>query len=64
MPTLNNRLSNWTEKYPVSIEAHDGFRPKVSTIDNIFVLHLIILDMLNEGQQLHCAFIDFSKAFN
>ena len=36
---LNNRLHEWAENYEVLIEAQAGFRPGMSTIDNIFVLH-------------------------
>jgi len=61
---LNSRLSIWSEKYNVYIEAQSGFRPKMSTVDNIFVLHCLVSHILNSGKQLYCAFIDFSKAFD
>ena len=61
---LNNRLYDWAEKYGVYIEAQAGFRAKMSTVDNIFVLHGLINHMVNNGTKLFCAFIDFSKAFD
>ncbi|MCG8034648.1 MAG: endonuclease/exonuclease/phosphatase family protein, partial [Candidatus Thiodiazotropha taylori] len=61
---VNNRLSEWSEKYFVLIEAQAGFRANMSTIDNIFVLHGLISHILNHGQKLYCAFIDFTKAFD
>jgi hypothetical protein len=61
---LNNRLTEWAEKYGVYVEAQSGFRSKMGTTDNIFVLHGLISHMLNNGKQLFCAFIDFSKAFD
>ncbi|KAL4240483.1 hypothetical protein ACF0H5_001275 [Mactra antiquata] len=61
---LNNRLIGWAENYSVYIEAQAGFRTKMGTTDNIFVLHGLITHMLNEGKQLYCAFIDFTKAFD
>ena len=61
---LNNRLHEWAEHYEVLIEAQAGFRPGMSTIDNVFVLHGFITHMLNRGKKLYCAFIDFTKAFD
>ena len=46
------------------IEAQAGFRPGMSTIDNIFVLHGLISHVINSGNRLYCAFIDFTKAFD
>ena len=34
-----NRLSEWAEQYYILTEAQVGFRPGMSTVDNIFVLH-------------------------
>ena len=50
---INNRLSEWSEKYFVLIEAQAGFRANMSTVDDVFVLHCLI-----------CAFVDFAKAFD
>lgn len=61
---VNNRLSEWSEKYFVLIEAQAGFRANMSTVDDIFVLHGLISHILNHGKKLYCAFIDFTKAFD
>ena len=61
---LNNRLIAWAEQYEVYIEAQAGFRKGMSTTDNIFVLHGIISNTLNQGGTLYCAFVDFKKAFD
>ena len=61
---LNNRLSDWAENYYVLIEAQAGFRPGMSTTDNIFVLHGLITHILNQGKKLYCTFVDFTKAFD
>ena len=61
---LNNRLTDWAENYNVYIEAQAGFRSRMGTVDNIFCLHGIINHLLNQGKQLYCAFIDFTKAFD
>ena len=61
---INNRLSEWAEKYYILIEAQAGFRPGMSTVDNIFVLHGLITNFINRGKKLYCCFIDFTKAFD
>ena len=61
---LNNRLSKWAETYGVYVEAQAGFRSNMGTIDNLFVLHGLVNHMINQGGQLYCAFIDFTKAFD
>ena len=53
----------WADKYSVYIEAQTGVRPNMGTVDNVFVLQGIITHVLNQGKQLYCAFIDFTKAF-
>ena len=61
---LNNRLTAWAEKYGIYIEAQAGFRKNMSTIDNIFVLRSLIRHYLNKNENLFCAFVDFTKAFD
>ena len=36
----------------------------MSTVDDIFVLHGLISHILNNGERLYCAFVDFTKAFD
>jgi len=57
-------LNNWAEKYHVYIEAQAGFRGKMGTVDNIFVLHSAIMHLINNGKKLYTAFVDFTKAFD
>ena len=61
---INNRLTDWSEKYYVLIEAQAGFRVNMSTVDDVFVLHSLLTHVLKEGKKLYCAFIDFAKAFD
>ena len=61
---INDRLSSWAESYFILIESQAGFRPGMSTVDNIFVLHGLVSHILNQGKKLYCAFIDFTKAFD
>ena len=61
---INDRLSEWAERYYILIEAQAGFRPGMSTVDNSFFLHGLITHYLNRGKKLFCAFVYFTKAFN
>ena len=61
---LNSRLTDWAEEYYVYIEAQAEFRSNMSTVDNLFFLHGIINHLLNKGEKLFCAFVDFTKAFD
>ena len=61
---MNNRLTEWSEKYYVLIEAQAGFRVNMSTVDDVFLLHSLLTHVLNQGQLLYFAFIDFTKAFD
>ena len=61
---LNNRLSDWAESYYVLTGAQAGFRAHMGTVDNSFVLHGLISHLLNQGNKLYCAFVDFTKAFD
>ena len=46
------------------MEAQAGFRVNMSTVDNVFVLHNLLIHVLNQGSKLYCAFIDFTKGFD
>ena len=61
---LNGRLNDWAEEYNVYVEAQAGFRKSMGTVDNIFILNSLITSTLNNNEQLYCAFIDFTKAFD
>ena len=61
---VNNRLSEWSEKYFVLLEAQSGFRANMSTVDDIYVLHGLISHILNHGKKICCAVIDLTKAFD
>ena len=45
-------------------EEQAGFRKGYSTIDHIFNLKCLIDLYLFRGKKLHCAFIDYKKAFD
>ena len=51
-------------EYNVYIEAQAGYRKGMGTVDNIFVLQVIITHILNQNKKLYTAFVDFTKAFD
>ena len=61
---MNNRLSEWAEKYYILIDAQAGCKPGIGMVDNIFVLCGLITHFINRGKKLYCCFIDFTKAFH
>ena len=61
---INNRLTDWSEKYFVLVEAQAGFRANMSTVDDVFVLYCLLTHVLNQGKKLYCAFVDFTIAFD
>ena len=61
---IDNRLSEWAENYHVNIEAQAEFRNGMGTIANIFVLHGLISNWLNNCEKLFAAFVDFQNAFD
>ena len=48
----------------IYVEAQSGFRKRMSTGDNIFVLHSLNTHCVNEKKKLYSAFTDFKKAFD
>jgi hypothetical protein len=61
---LNTRLNKFSEDYCLICENQGGFRKGYSTIDNLFVIYMLIYIMKNKKKKLYCAFIDFAKAFD
>ena len=47
---LNTRLSKWAEDYFIYVEAQAGFRSKMGTCDNIFVLNTLITHFINTNK--------------
>ena len=58
------KLIKWDEDNSVYIEAQGGFRSKMGTIDSMFVLDNGINWFISNKKKLHCAFLDYSKAFD
>ena len=60
---LNTRLSKYVDEDILGKE-QAGFRKGYSTIDHVFVLHLVIDLNQSVRKRVFCAFIDYQKAFD
>ena len=62
---LNDRLTKFSDDFSVIYNNQSGFRKNYSTVDNIFILHIMFEFIKNKKRKkLFCAFIDFAKAFD
>ena len=61
---LNNRLNKLSDEISPMGEIQAGFRKGYSTLDNVFVLHMLMNLLRKQRKKLHCVFIDFEKAFD
>jgi small basic protein len=59
---VNTRLNLFANEVTLIHENQAGFRKEYSTIDNIFVLHVLIELYFSFGKKLFCTFIDFREA--
>ena len=55
---LNQRLLSWSSSHDVISDAQFGFQPGRGTVDAIFSLNAIILNVLSSKKKLYCVFID------
>ena len=61
---LNSRLYIYLTSENLLGIGQAGFRPKHSTLDHIFALHILSKFYIESNKQLFCAFVDYSKAFD
>ena len=61
---LNSRLYIYLTSKNLLGNEQAGFRPKHSTLDHIFALHILSRFYIESNKQLFCAFVDYSKAFD
>lgn len=64
MAVLNSRLCKWVQENNKLNEFQAGFRPKYSTVDNIYNLCSIIQLKFLEGKKTYAFFVDFKAAFD
>lgn len=61
---LNTRLNNYLDEYMLLHQNQAGFRSGFSTNDHIFSLYALFELLRFKKKKLHCAFVDFEKAFD
>jgi hypothetical protein len=64
MAVLNKRLMSWVIENKILNEYQAGFRPKYSTIDNIYNLSSMIHLKFEEKKKVYAFFVDFKAAFD
>ena len=61
---LNKRLLTWLEKKGKINDEQNGFRPKRSCEDHIYLLNSIISNSMAQNRQVFSCFVDFRQAFD
>ena len=61
---LNDRLNVYFEQFTILNENQAGFRHGYSTTDHMFSLYALFELLCVKKKKLHCAFINFEKAFD
>ena len=61
---INNRIVKKVEANQTIAEEQNGFRPKRSCEEHLFVLTSVIKSKLELKQSVYAAFVDFNKAFD
>ena len=56
---INNRFTNYADKYDIITDSQTGFRHGFSTLDNLFVINSLIDMAKAKSKKLFWAFIDF-----
>jgi hypothetical protein len=61
---LNKRLSEWAEQHKLHAKGQAGFRKDYHTIDQPFILRILIKQSKAKEKPFYCCFLDFKKAFD
>jgi exonuclease III len=61
---LNKRLLDYTESCQLRSHTQAGFRPKLSTVHQLFTLQHLIDKQKHRKQQLYCCFVDLKSAYD
>ena len=61
---INSRISQFCEGNTLFSDEQNGFRPKRSCEDHIFVLSSVLRNRMSDNEQTFCAFVDMQKAFD
>jgi hypothetical protein len=61
---IDKRLTNYLEDNGLRSKYQGGFRPGRGTAEQVFILNHLVETAKHRRQPLHCAFVDFRKAFD
>jgi hypothetical protein len=61
---LDKRLSEWVEQHGLCAKGQIGFHKNYHTIDQFFILQILIEHSKAKKKPLYCCFVDFKKAFD
>lgn len=61
---LNTRFLKWEKEVEFFSDTQNGFRPKRSTVDGIFVLNTAISSEFERKNVVYCAYVDFLKCYD
>lgn len=61
---LNKRLLNWLEQENVICDEQNGFRPKRSCLDHIYVQNSVVTTSIANKKEVYGCFVDFRQAFD
>ena len=61
---LNRRLIDYTETRELRSHTQAGFRPRLSTVHQLFTLQHLIDKQKHKKQQLYCCFVDLKSAYD
>ena len=61
---LEQEISAWAEINGKRAKGQASFRPEHSTIDHLISLRVLMEESRLKGKNLHCCFVDFTKAFD
>ena len=59
---INSRLTVFSDEVELLDTNQSGFRQGYSTIDNMFVLHILLELLKGTKTNMYCAFVDFEKS--
>jgi hypothetical protein len=61
---LTKRLSEWVEQHGLRAKGQAEFRKDYYTIDQLFILQILIEQSKAKKKAFYCCFVDFKKMFD
>jgi hypothetical protein len=61
---LDKMLNEWPEQHGLHAKGQTRFRKDYRTIDQLFILQILIEQSKAKNKPLYCYFVDFKKAFD